>query len=234
MEQLPIRHLEARLDGAVLAVEGEVETIEPSPIPDGFSLRSPNYQLAVVRVASVLKGKCGERVNILFPTNPAPPWRTAPRLKEHQNAVFILRHLLVAGFPKGVKLSGSRSGYEVSVPSEELDYHPHSLGSGNVEITALAVHSNAFESETVRAICLAASDTGSPGAKAESELALDLQLHLAGALPRVSVEGTADRKRSAGPSGNLLYAHLQRLSQVASGRLFGLHFHWVGSGVAGT
>src|SRR5450755_3909732 len=60
-----------------------------------------------------------------------------------------------------------------------------SLGSGNVEITALAVHSNAFESETVRAICLAASDTGEPGAKAESELALDLQLHLAGALPRV-------------------------------------------------
>src|SRR5450631_4904216 len=91
----------------------------------------------------------------------------------------------------------------------------YSLGSRNVEITALAVHSNAFESETVRAICLAASDTGEPWAKAESELALDLQLHLAGALPRVSVEGTADRKRSAGPSGNPLYAHLQRLSQVA-------------------
>ena len=131
-------------------------------------------------------------------------------------------------------MSGSRSGYEVSVPSEELDYHPHSLGSGNVEITALAVHSNAFESETVRAICLAASDTGSPGAKAESELALDLQLHLAGALPRVSVEGTADRKRSAGPSGNPLYAHLQRLSQVAGEGLFGRHFHRFSCGIAGT
>src|SRR5450631_4151938 len=41
----------------------------------------------------------------------------------------------------------------------------YSLGSRNVEITALAVHSNAFESETVRAICLAASDTGSRGPK---------------------------------------------------------------------
>jgi hypothetical protein len=92
VEHLPMRQLEARLDEAVLVVEGEVESIEPSPIPDGFSLHSPNYRLAVVRVGSVLKGKAGERVNILFPTNPAPPWRTAPRLKEGQNAVFILRH----------------------------------------------------------------------------------------------------------------------------------------------
>lgn len=92
VERLPIRHLEARLDGAVLVVEGEVESIGPSPIPDGSMLRSPNYHLAVVRVASTLKGKRGERVDVLFPTNPAPPWRTAPRLKEHETAVFILRH----------------------------------------------------------------------------------------------------------------------------------------------
>lgn len=92
VERLPIRQLEARLDGAALVVEGEVERTESSPVPDGFSLRSPNYRLAVVRVESVLKGKAGERVRILFPTNPAPPWRSAPRLKEGQNAVFILRH----------------------------------------------------------------------------------------------------------------------------------------------
>lgn len=92
VERLPIRHLEARLDGAMLVVEGEVESIGPSSVPDGFSLHSPNYQLAVVRVASLLKGKAGERVNVLFPTNPVPPWRAAPRLKEHQSAIFILRH----------------------------------------------------------------------------------------------------------------------------------------------
>jgi hypothetical protein len=88
----PNRHLEARLEGAVLVVEGEVESIGPSPIPDGMMLRSPNYQLAIVHVVSMLKGKHGERVNVLFPTNPAPPWRTAPRLKEHEGAVLILRH----------------------------------------------------------------------------------------------------------------------------------------------
>jgi hypothetical protein len=92
VERLPNRRLEARLDGAVLVVEGEVESIVPSPIPDGMNLRSPHYQLAIVRVASKLKGECGERVNVLFPTNPAPPWRTAPRLKEDEHAVFILRH----------------------------------------------------------------------------------------------------------------------------------------------
>jgi hypothetical protein len=92
VERLPIRHLEARLDGAVLVVDGEVERIGPSPVPDGFTLRSPNYHLAVVRVESTLKGKGEERVNVLFPTNPAPPWRTSPRLKDHEAAVFILRH----------------------------------------------------------------------------------------------------------------------------------------------
>ena len=91
VERLPIRHLEARLDGAVLVVEGEVESIGPSPVPDGFTLRSPNYQLAVVRVVSTLKGAHRERVYVLFPTNPAPPWQTAPRLREDENAIFILR-----------------------------------------------------------------------------------------------------------------------------------------------
>ena len=92
VERLPIRHLEERLDDAVLVIDGEVQSIGPSPVPDGFTLRSPNYQLAVVRVASTLKGKRGERVHVLFPTNVAPPWRNAPRFKKDEHAVFILRH----------------------------------------------------------------------------------------------------------------------------------------------
>ena len=99
VERLPNRRLEARLDGAELVVEGEVESIVPSPIPDGMNLHSPYYQLAIVRVASKLKGECGERVNVLFPTNPAPPWRTAPRLKEGERAVFILRHETILKAP---------------------------------------------------------------------------------------------------------------------------------------
>jgi hypothetical protein len=97
VDRLPMRHLEARLDGAELVVEGEVESIGPSPVPDGFSLHSPYYQLAVVRVESTLKGRSGDHVQVLFPTNPAPPWRTAPRLTEHQHAVFILRYETALG-----------------------------------------------------------------------------------------------------------------------------------------
>jgi hypothetical protein len=36
VERLPTRHLEATLDGAVLVVEGEVESVVPSPVPDGM------------------------------------------------------------------------------------------------------------------------------------------------------------------------------------------------------
>lgn len=100
VERLPIRHLEARLDGAALVVDGEVESIGPSSVPDGFTFLSPNYHLAVVRVVSTLKGKSEERVSILFPTNPAPPWRGAPRLKEHEVAVFILRHETALNAPR--------------------------------------------------------------------------------------------------------------------------------------
>jgi hypothetical protein len=100
VERRPGRHLEARLDGADLVVDGEVESIGPSPVPDGFALTSPYYQLAVVRVESALKGRAGRRVNVLFPTNPAPPWRSAPRLREHQTAVFILRHETALGAPR--------------------------------------------------------------------------------------------------------------------------------------
>jgi hypothetical protein len=100
VERRPGRHLEARLDGADLVVDGEVESIRPSPVPDGFALTSPYYQLAVVRVESALKGRAGRRVNVLFPTSPAPPWRSAPRLREHQTAVFILRHETALGAPR--------------------------------------------------------------------------------------------------------------------------------------
>ncbi len=92
MEKLPSRRLEVRLQGAVLVIEGEVESVGQSPVPDGMMLRSPYYRLAVVRVELKLKGDCGEHVNILFPTSPAPPWRDSPRLKEHERAVFLLRH----------------------------------------------------------------------------------------------------------------------------------------------
>lgn len=98
-ERLPVRQLEARLDGAVMVVDGEVESVGPSPVPDGETLRSPHYQLAVVRVQSRLKGESGERVNVLFPTSPAPPWRNAPRLREHERAVFILRPETALGAP---------------------------------------------------------------------------------------------------------------------------------------
>jgi len=101
VERLPTRLLEARLDRAALVVDGEVESIKASPVPDGQMLRSPSYKLAVVRVVSALKGKPGEHVNVLFPTSPAPPWRFAPRLKEHESAVLILHHETALKAPAG-------------------------------------------------------------------------------------------------------------------------------------
>src|ERR1039457_1860372 len=45
----------------------------------------------------------------------------------------------------------------------------YSLGVGNIEITAVAMHSNPFEFGTVRAICLAPSHAGEPGTSCQTQ-----------------------------------------------------------------
>jgi putative transposase len=129
------------------------------------------------------------------------------------------RYLLVAGFPTDMKVSGSRNWRGVRSYQRNSTIY-HSSDGRHVEITAVATNSNPFECCAVPAICLASSYGGEPGTGAKADLARDLQLHLAGTLPWVPVEETADRKRFAGSSGDPLFAHLQRLSKVASGRLF--------------
>src|SRR5258706_2417767 len=93
------------------------------------------------------------------------------------------------------------------------------FGGRDGEKPAMARDSHEFESRAVRAICLAASAHGASRPRAETELACDLQLYFAVALPGLPVEGAADREGSAGPSGNSLHAHLSRLSALASRRM---------------
>lgn len=118
VERLPVRHLESRLDGAALVIEGKVESIGPSPVKERASFHSPLWKLAVVRVESTLKGKHDqEHVSVLFPTSAGREWAAAPRLKEHQQGIFILRHEASVGAPPHVYNALDREDVQ---PREQL------------------------------------------------------------------------------------------------------------------
>jgi len=78
----------------------------------------------------------------------------------------------------------------------------------NGEKPTMAVDSDEIEFRAVPAICLAASYRWEPRPGAETHLAYSLQLHFTIALSGVSVERTADRKRSRRSCRNSLHAHL--------------------------
>jgi hypothetical protein len=101
LENLPVRHLESRLDGAELVVVGVVESIGPSPVKEPASFNAPLWKLALVRVETILKRQQREhqpdQVRVLFPSS--DDWAPAPQFKEHQAGIFLLRHEPQLGLP---------------------------------------------------------------------------------------------------------------------------------------
>jgi hypothetical protein len=98
---LPLSHLQDRVDGAQLAVVGAVERIEDSPLAEPLSYNAPQWAVAVVDVETVLKALPGpERqprtVRVLFPRN--DDWQ-APQFTVRQTGIFMLRRLPDFGIP---------------------------------------------------------------------------------------------------------------------------------------
>jgi hypothetical protein len=82
------------------------------------------------------------------------------------------------------------------------------------EKPATARNSNEFESCSVRAICVAASEQRESRPRAQIDVACDLQLHFAGALPGMSVEGTALKSSSVVSAMHSTTGQLRRRAAV--------------------
>src|SRR5258706_1924316 len=84
------------------------------------------------------------------------------------------------------------------------------FGGRDGEKPAMARDSHEFESRAVRAICLAASAHGASRPRSETELACDLQLYFAVALPGLPLVRTAGRVGSVGSTGEYVHAPRSR------------------------
>ena len=115
--------------------------------------------------------------------------------------------LLVAGFSNRANLSVSAVVTDFLMIATEAGKIQFLCGAKWRE-PAMAVDSDEIEFRAVPAICLAASYRREPRPGTETRLAYSLQLHFTIALSGVSVERTADRKRSRRSCRNSLHAHL--------------------------
>jgi hypothetical protein len=92
IDALPARHLRAQIEGAELVVAGIVVRTRPSGIKEPVSFHSPKWMVAVVRVSSALKGKAADdEVEVVFPSSHDHRWSLAPKFRDKQEGIFILR-----------------------------------------------------------------------------------------------------------------------------------------------
>ena len=88
----PERDLQRRIAGADLVVTGTVASIRSperkGPLP---SEHDPEWTEAIVTVQSTDKGSPQQRVTVWFPASQDIGWFRAPKFKEGQSGVFLLR-----------------------------------------------------------------------------------------------------------------------------------------------
>jgi hypothetical protein len=89
------RELAARIAKAVMVVGGQV--VSSQPLVEGqrnpIGEHDPQWQKAVIRVATVIKGEMpeGRLVTVLYPKSKDVMWAGAPRLTQGVSGIFILQ-----------------------------------------------------------------------------------------------------------------------------------------------
>src|SRR5579872_1899215 len=99
--------LRKRMQGAELIFAGKVISVHPDPIasPDNraFSEHDPMWQDAVVLIQSAVKGvTAGQQIVLRFPASLDIMWSGYPKLKEGQEAIFLLQPDRISGKPIAV------------------------------------------------------------------------------------------------------------------------------------
>jgi hypothetical protein len=90
VSQLPLLHLQERLQGAELVARGEVVRVSAVERKT-FERNAPLWAAAELKVDRALRGKPRTSATVYFPTSDHPMWVGAPRFKERQRGIFILR-----------------------------------------------------------------------------------------------------------------------------------------------
>ena len=86
------RRLRERIGNTELAAFGKIVSVKPSGLEPPFeSEHNPEWMLATLEVREALKGQGGKTVSFLFPQSNDVMWLGAPKFKEGDEGVFLLR-----------------------------------------------------------------------------------------------------------------------------------------------
>ena len=112
------RPLLERIAGADLIITGRVIASHPAGKPSiRRSEHDPDWWIARVLVQSVLKGKAGSEVDVLFANSRDIAWYKSPKLEVGMSGIFLLRHQNANVVPPEV-------GHSIYQAIDPLDFLP--------------------------------------------------------------------------------------------------------------
>jgi hypothetical protein len=127
LQELSDRELRSRLDAADMVVVGEVTSVQPWKQPlfaqqrPRISEHAPNWQEAVIRVKTALKGELADHeVIVRFPGSWDVAWASTPKLKTGQAGTFILQKDKVTGVPVAALAGKTVNAHTALEPGDVL------------------------------------------------------------------------------------------------------------------
>ena len=111
--------LQNRVTNGELVVAGRISDVRPAPEQvraDSHTEHDPLWQEAVIQIEFVLKGHINDRrVVILFPGSNDVMWQSAPRFREGEQGIWVLRIEKIEKMP---------ATHEHLTALNPLDFHP--------------------------------------------------------------------------------------------------------------
>lgn len=119
--------LRARIQAADVVLAGRVVAVRPATMMamdtrrEPISEHAPNWQEAVIRVESSIKGaEAGQEIVVRFPGSNDVAWYNVPKFKKGQEGTFFLKQDAVSGAPKALHAGATVDAYTALSPKDVL------------------------------------------------------------------------------------------------------------------
>lgn len=119
--------LRARIQAADVVLAGRVVAVRPATMMamdtrrEPISEHAPNWQEAVIRVESSIKGaEAGQEIVVRFPGSNDVAWYNVPKFKKGQEGTFFLKQDAVSGAPKALHAGATVDAYTALNPKDVL------------------------------------------------------------------------------------------------------------------
>lgn len=127
-KELSDAELRARIEAADVVIVGRVVEVHPGTMaavakvgPMPITEHAPNWQEAVIRVESAIKGaQANQEIVVRFPGSLDVAWHGVPKFKKGQEGTFVLQKDRVSGTPKAMLAGAQVDAYTALNPLNVL------------------------------------------------------------------------------------------------------------------